>query len=192
MIKPSWEELTEKTDRKVLNIDPGHIFGTGSHETTQCCIELIEKYIKDSDVIADIGCGSGILSIASILLGAKKADAVDIDPNAVEIVTENCKMNDISSEKFDVYAGDILSDERFSEIFGGHKYDIVESNIVADVIIALSKMVPDFMKETGIFICSGIISERLNDVYDALDKNGFEVLETKQRKDWCAIASKRK
>jgi ribosomal protein L11 methyltransferase len=192
IIKPSWEEFTEKTDRKILNIDPGHIFGTGSHETTQCCIELIEKYIKDGDVIADIGCGSGILSIASILLGAKKADAVDIDKNAVEIVTENCRMNNIDSEKYNVYAGDILSDDKFLKVFGGHKYDIIESNIVADVIIELSKMAPDFIKKTGIFICSGIISERLQDVYDALNKNGFEVLETKRRKDWCAIASKRK
>jgi len=192
MIKPSWETIDGPTNRIILNIDPGHVFGTGSHETTQCCIELIEKYINKDDKIADIGCGSGILSIASLLLGAKKADAVDIDPNAAEIVAENCKINGIEKEKFNVYSGDILENETLQDKFRGQSYDIVEANIVADVIIALSDFVPYVIKEKGIFICSGIISERVEDVYDALFKNGFDVLETKRKKDWCAIASQKR
>ncbi len=110
MIKPSWEELTEETDKVILKIDPGHIFGTGTHETTQLCMELIEKYVKKDDMVLDIGCGSGILSIASLLLEAKEADAVDIDPNAIAIAYENSDRNDIPREKYHVCAGNILED----------------------------------------------------------------------------------
>ena len=110
MIKPSWEELTEPTDKTVLKIDPGHIFGTGTHETTQLCMELIETYVKKDDMVLDIGCGSGILSIASLLLEAKEAYAVDIDPNAINIAYENSDMNDIPREKYHVCAGNILED----------------------------------------------------------------------------------
>lgn len=189
MIKPSWEELKEDTDKAILKIDPGHIFGTGTHETTQCCIEHIENYVKEGDKVLDVGCGSGILSIASLLLGARYAAAVDIDPNAIEIVTENAKMNDMADDRYDVYAGNILEDEKFISTFGGKTYDVVEANIVADIIIALSPMVPNFIKDNGIFICSGIISERYDDVVEALTANGFKVLETKRKKDWVAIAS---
>lgn len=190
MIKPSWEELTEKTDKIILKIDPGHIFGTGTHETTQCCIEHIENYVKEGDKVLDIGCGSGILGIASLLLGASYADMVDIDPNAVKIVTDNAVLNDLPKEKYEVSAGNILDDEKLYDKYSGKKYDVVEANIVADIIIALSPMVPNFIKDNGIFICSGIISERLDDVLKALDENKFEVLETKQRKDWCAVATR--
>jgi ribosomal protein L11 methyltransferase len=190
MIKPSWEELTEPTDKIVLKIDPGHIFGTGTHETTQCCIEHIENYVKAGDRVLDIGCGSGILGIASLLLGADYADMADIDPNAVKIVTENADMNDIPHEKYEVMAGNILDDEKLYNKYSSKLYDVVEANIVADVIVALSPMVPSFIKDNGIFICSGIIDTRLDDVLKALKENGFEVLETKTRKDWCAVASK--
>lgn len=190
MIKPSWEELKEKTDKVILKIDPGHIFGTGTHETTQCCIEHIENYVKEGDKVLDVGCGSGILSIASLLLGAKYAAAVDIDPNAVEIVTGNAKMNDIPEDRYDVYAGNILEDEKFMDTFGGRTFDVVEANIVADIIIALCPMIPNFIKDNGIFISSGIISQRQKDVEAALEANGFKVLEIKGKKDWVAIASR--
>lgn len=190
MIKPSWEELTQSTDKLVLNIDPGHIFGTGTHETTQLCIELIETYIKDNDKILDIGCGSGILSIASLLLGAKSADAVDIDPNAVEIVYENAKRNGIKETNYFVEAGNILEDEKLHQKYSGNEYDIIEANIVADVIIALLEQIPYYIKKNGTFIASGIIQQRLEDVYKALDEKGFQVIDTKFKKDWVAIASK--
>ena len=192
VIKPSWEEYEEKEGRVVLNIDPGHIFGTGSHETTKGCIEFIEKFVSGGERVADIGCGSGILAIAAILLGADFASAVGIDPNAVEIVRQNAELNCIKPEKYEVFAGDILNDGDIQEKFNGKKYDMAFANIVADIVIPLSAMVPDFIRDKGIFICSGIISERLNDVTEALNKNGFEILEITRKKDWCAIASRLK
>ena len=192
VIKPSWEEYVEKEGRVVLNIDPGHIFGTGSHETTKGCIEFIEKFVSGGERVADIGCGSGILAIAALLLGADFASAVDIDPNAVEIVRQNAELNCIKPEKYEVFAGDILNDCDIQEKFNGKKYDMAFANIVADIVIPLSAMVPDFIRDKGIFICSGIISERLNDVMEALNKNGFEILEITRKKDWCAIASRLK
>lgn len=190
IIKPSWEELKEKTDKIILKIDPGHIFGTGTHETTKLCIEFIEDYVKKNDTVLDIGCGSGILSIASMLMGAKSAKALDIDPNAVEIATENAKMNNINLSDYKVYSGNILEDENLKNMFCGKNFDVVEANIVADVIIALSRIVPKFIKKDGIFITSGIIKDRLSDVYSALKEQGFLHIETKTEKDWAAIVFK--
>lgn len=190
IIKPSWEELKEPTDKIVLKIDPAHIFGTGTHETTQLCIEFIEEFVKKDDLVFDIGCGSGILSIASLLLGAKSADAIDIDANAVDVAYENAERNDIDKSRYDVVAGNILNDETLHQKYSGKKYDVVEANIVADVIIALSEQVPEYIKNKGIFITSGIIKEREQDVKEALQKNHFTVLDTKYKKDWVAIVSR--
>ena len=190
MIKPSWEELKEPTDKIVLKIDPAHIFGTGTHETTQLCIELIEKFVQKKDKVLDIGCGSGILSIASLLLGAEEADAVDIDPNAIAVAYENADRNDIDRRRYHVTAGNILEDENLHKAYSGKQYDVVEANIVADIIMALSKQAPQYIKKGGIFISSGIIKQRLEEVYQALKENGFVVLDTKYKKDWVAIVSR--
>lgn len=189
LIKPSWEELTEPTDRKILNIDPGHIFGTGTHETTQLCIELIEKYCKEGDNAFDIGCGSGILSIAALLLGAGRADAVDIDPNAIDIAYENAERNGISHENYFVYAGDILEEQGIGRQFPQKSYDVVMVNIVADIIIAFIPKVAEYIKDNGVFIASGIITERLEDVKEALQSKGFSLIEERTKKDWAAIAA---
>ncbi len=190
VIRPSWEEYNDDGNKTVLKIDPGHVFGTGTHETTQLCIELIENYLKKDDMVLDIGCGSGILSIASLLLGAKYADAVDIDPNAIDIAYTNAGMNDIGRETYDVVSGNILEDEDLNEKYSGKKYDVVEANIVADVIIALTDKISQYIKDGGVFISSGIIVERLDDVLEALKGHGFEVLEVKKKKGWSAIASR--
>lgn len=190
VIRPSWEEYNDDGNKTVLKIDPGHVFGTGTHETTQLCIELIENYLKKDDMVLDIGCGSGILSIASLLLGAKYADAVDIDPNAIDIAYTNAGMNDIGRKTYDVVSGNILEDEDLNEKYSGKKYDVVEANIVADVIIALTDKIPQYIKDGGVFISSGIIVERLDDVLEALKGHGFEVLEVKKKKGWSAIASR--
>lgn len=192
IIKPTWEELKEDMGKIVLKIDPGRIFGTGTHETTQLCIEHIENHIKNGDKVIDIGCGSGILSIASLLLGASYADAVDIDPSAIDIAYENAEINNISKDRYKVYAGNLLEDEKLDKNFEKESYDVVEANIVADVIIAFLPKVITYIKNNGVFICSGIIKEREEDVINALHDYNFEIIEVKRKGEWVAIASRYK
>ncbi len=168
LIRPIWEDEFEAGERKVLNIEPGLAFGTGTHETTRLCLETLENYIKEGTTVLDIGCGSGILSIASLLLGAEKAVGVDIDALAVKTAKENGEVNGFSEPQFTVLQGNLTD-----KVSG--KYDVVVANIVADVIIMFLKDVASFMNEGGVFITSGIIDTREQDVIDGFDKYGFKV-----------------
>ncbi|MDD6044385.1 MAG: 50S ribosomal protein L11 methyltransferase [Clostridia bacterium] len=191
LIRPSWEQA-EDTGRTVLSLDPGMAFGTGSHHTTRMCLEFLEKTVKDGDDMIDLGCGSGILSIGALLLGAKQALAVDIDPVAEKIAYENAAMNDIYNDRYTVLIGDVLSDTALQDRLCEKKYDVVAANIVASVIIELTKMVPRIIKPEGVYIMSGIIGDRLDEVLAALDENGFEVLEVREGDDWRAVMARPK
>lgn len=190
MIKPEWEELSEPTERIVFNIEPGMSFGTGSHYTTQLCIEALEKYIKPGVKMLDLGCGSGILSIISLLLGADEAVAVDIDPNAVDTAYQNAARNSVDKSKYTVLAGNVLTDINIQSAIAKNKYEVVAANIVADVIIGLAPKAKEYMKDGGVFITSGIIEDRIEDVKSALIKSGFEIVAINQRKDWASIICK--
>lgn len=187
MIKPEWEELNKPTDRVVFNIEPGMSFGTGSHYTTQLCIESLEKYITQGVKMLDLGCGSGILSIISLLLGADMAVAVDIDPNAIDTAYQNADRNGVDRSKYKVLSGNVLTDSDIQAEISKNKYEVVAANIVADVIIGLAPKAKEYMAENGVFITSGIISDRLDDVKNALYENGFNIVSINQRKDWVSI-----
>lgn len=188
IICPEWENLDKNCKKTVFTVNPGMSFGTGSHPSTRFCIEEIEKNLKPGDTVLDLGCGSGILSIIALLLGASDATAIDIDPNAVDVAYSNLELNNLSRDKFHAFAGDILTDYNIKNKL--NKYDIVIANIVADVIIALSSFVKEFIKDGGCFICSGIIIERLDEVIAALKNAGLEIIEIKKDNDWAAIDCK--
>ncbi len=190
VIVPEWEEAPD-TDRVKFVINPGCSFGTGSHESTRMCIEEMEKHMHQGADILDLGCGSGILSVIGLLIGAKDATAVDIDPMAVETAYSNLKLNGLPSEIYHGYDGDITTDEKLMATLSQKKYDIVLANIVADVIINLSGYVKGFMKETSVFICSGIIIERKDEVRKALQTAGLEIVEERTMGEWAAFTAKR-
>ncbi len=186
VIKPSWEEYNGDGNRIILEIDPASSFGTGQHHTTRLCLELLEKSIKDGDKILDMGCGSGILSIGAVLLGAENAVAVDIDENSAATAAENAVKNHIPNEKYKTYFGNILSDEKLAEEINA-KYDIITANIVADVLIAMKDYFARYMKNNGILIVSGIITERTDEVADAIESAGFKKLEISTKEGWTAV-----
>ena len=194
VIKPTWETLEDRrADDIVIEIDPGTAFGSGSHETTKLCISGLKKYVKGDTEILDVGTGSGILSIIGLKLGAGKALATDIDPNAIRATEENFEINGISKEMASVHRVNILDEEEaqsFYEMNGGKRYDIVVANILADVIIPLSAIVPALLKEDGIYITSGIINTMEEPVKEAILANGFEILEINHMKDWVSIVAR--
>ena len=190
LVKPSWEELPAPTDRIVLEIDPGMVFGTGTHETTQLCLAQLDEHVRPGMKVIDLGCGSGILSVAALLLGVDRALGVDIDPNAVDIAYNNADENGIARDRYTVVAGNVLDDNGFVDSLGTG-YDIVVANIVAGVIVPLTDIVPRLLKKGGLYITSGIIAERAQEVIDAMQRNGFTVTYTENRKDWMVIVATR-
>lgn len=187
VVKPSWEDYIGKDGRTVLEIDPASSFGTGQHNTTQLCLELIEKNLKNGDRVLDLGCGSGILSIAAMLLGAEEVTAVDISQNSVETAKENAAKNNIPSEKYAAYCGDIISDSGLVERIGSG-FDIIVANIVADVLIAMSPLFEKFLKKDGTLILSGIITERADEVVEAVKSKGYTMVELREKDGWAAVA----
>ena len=192
VIKPTWEKLeNEKDTDLVIEIDPGTAFGTGSHETTKLCILGIKKYIKDGISLLDVGCGSGILSIIGAKLGAKHVLGTDIDPNAVNAAIENAEVNHVTGETVKIISGDIIADTVMQQEVGFGNYDIAVANILADIIIPLSAVIGQHMKPDGIFISSGIINTKKEQVKEAILKNGFKILEINEMGDWVSIVAQR-
>ena len=179
VIVPSWESYDNKNSRVVLNIDPGAAFGTGTHATTSLCLSLLESHIKNGTKMLDIGTGSGILAIASSLLGAETAIGVDIDAQSVKTAKENAEINKVEN-KCEFIVGDLAD-----KISG--KYDVICANIVADVIIKLFDNVKDFMTDDGVLIISGIIDIRKDDVLNSAAAHGFKIAEENYKDNWCAF-----
>ena len=183
LIRPLWEEQCDPQGRIVLDLEPGLAFGTGTHETTRLCLELLEKYLTPGCDFLDMGCGSGILSVAALLLGAKSAVGVDIDPLAVKTAVENANTNGVG-EKFTGICGNLAE-----KVTG--KFQVVAANIVADIVILLSKDAPRFLEKDSVYLISGIIDTREQDVLDAIGGT-FQVLERREEKGWIAMALKLK
>ena len=187
LVLPSWEQIPQGAENRcILRLDPGVAFGTGGHHTTRMCLEILEQKVRKGDQVLDIGCGSGILSIAALLLGARTALAIDIDPIADRIVKENGLENGLDAERLTVRIGDILSDTVLMEEAAG-QYDIVTANIVADVILRATPYARRCCRPGGLYITSGIIDERLEEVKQGLLQNGFSIETVLSREGWNAV-----
>lgn len=182
LVVPQWEEARDD-GRVKLVLNPGLTFGTGSHATTRLCLQALDKYIRGGEKILDLGCGSGILSIAALVLGAKEAFACDIDEKCVDVAYENAALNGVGKDRYTVRWGDVLTDKALQAEFGGG-YDMVVANIVADVIMGLSDKVRPFLKEGGLFLCSGIIDDRAEEVFAKLRADGWTVIEQHDSEGW--------
>ncbi len=183
VIRPSWECYDNKDGRTVLNIDPGSAFGTGTHATTSLCLEILQDYIDGESRVLDVGCGSGILSIAGVLLGAKSAVGVDIDAQSVKVAKENAILNAVE-DKTEYIVGDLAE-----KVEG--KYTVVCANIVADVIIKLLENIENYMEEDAVLLTSGIIDLRKDDVLSAFERFGFKVVEEHSKDNWYAFVVKK-
>lgn len=191
LVIPSWEEVhAEDKGKKILHIDPGTAFGTGMHETTQLCIRQLKKYITKDTVLLDVGTGSGILAIVSLMYGIKHAVGTDLDPCALEAVRENIAANNIAPERFEMMIGNIISNKEVQDKVGYEKYDVVVANILADVLVLLAPVIGRHLKKGGIFITSGIIDNKEQTVREALEAAGFEVLEATYQGEWVSLTAK--
>lgn len=192
LIIPSWEDIKpEDNGKMVLHIDPGTAFGTGMHETTQLCIRQLKKFVNQDTVLLDVGTGSGILAILSLMFGAKKAVGTDLDPCAIEAVKENCKSNNISTHDFEVMIGNIISDREIQEKVGFGCYDIVVANILADVLVPLTPVIVNQLKAGGIYITSGIINDKEQTVVEAVKQAGLEILEVTYQGEWVSVTARK-
>jgi ribosomal protein L11 methyltransferase len=194
LIKPTWEQVPqEHKDKLLIQIDPGTAFGTGMHETTQLCIRQLSRYVKEGVRVLDVGTGSGILGIAALKLGAKQVFGTDLDENAVSAVRENIEANQISENQFQVVQGNLIEDEDIRMQAGEECYDIAVANILAPVIILLQAEIGRHLKQGGIFITSGIINTKEEEVRAAMEANKrLEIVETTYQGDWVSITARKK
>ncbi len=191
---PSWEEVPEQDkDKMILHIDPGTAFGTGMHETTQLCIRQLRKYITSSSEILDVGTGSGILGILSLMMGAKHIVGTDLDPCAEPAVYDNLKNNDIDTSKFDLIIGNIITEKEIQDKVGYEKYDIVAANILADVLVPLTPVIVSQMKKGAVYITSGILNDNDKEfrVKDAMTAAGLEIVETTYQGEWASVTARK-
>lgn len=184
VVKPTWEDYKRENGELIIELDPGMAFGTGTHETTSMCIRELEKYVNEDSKVFDIGCGSGILAIAAAKLGAKEVLAVDLDEVAVKVSKENVEENNVS-DSVEVRHGNLMDVVK-------DRADVVVANIIADIIKILAKDVHNFMKKDAVFISSGIILDKVDEVKESLIENGFEIIDIKKLGEWSAIVSKLK
>ena len=183
LIIPKWEPIPQPGKRRVLRLDPGLTFGTGSHATTRMCLEQLEKYAAPQKFVLDLGCGSGILGLAALVLGCAYVAGCDVDPKSPDVARENSLLNGVNPNIYQIVAGDVIKDKRIRESLGSG-YDIVLANIVSDVIIPLAPYAKSFMSPKGVFICSGIIDGREAEVRGALELQGFKIAEHTTQEGW--------
>lgn len=195
LIKPTWEEVKpEDADKFMIEIDPGISFGTGKHETTQLCIKQLIKYIevaKEAPTVLDVGCGSGILSIVALKLGAKEVVGTDLDADCMISTRDNMQVNHLDKKLGTFYVGNLIDDTELQKKVGTEKYDIVVANILADVIIPMAPVIPDRLKEGGYFITSGIIDFKENEVKEAIEAAGLKVIEINHQGEWVNITAQK-
>ena len=192
LIRPTWEETQcPASCRTVIEIDPGTSFGTGKHETTQLCIRALQQYITDGCCAADIGCGSGILAIAALKLGAVHVTCVDVDENCLRSARENFSVNGLPQDSGSFYTGNLIDNAALRETVGSGCYDVAAANILADVIIPMAPALRDLLKPGGVLITSGIIDFKENEVKEALTDAGLTILSVERQGEWCGIAARR-
>ena len=192
LVIPSWENVEAKdSDKMVIHIDPGTAFGTGMHETTQLCIRQLRKYVTEDTRILDVGCGSGILGMLALMFGAKYSVGTDLDPCAIDATYENMEVNGISKDKYEVMIGNIIDDKEVQDKVGYGCYDIVVANILADVLVPLTPVIVNQLKDGGIYVTSGIIEDKEETVKAAVEAAGLTVLEVHHQGEWVSVTARK-
>lgn len=192
LVIPSWEDVKPEDEGKlIVHIDPGTAFGTGAHETTQLCIKQLRKYVTEETEILDVGCGSGILGMLALMMGAKHSVGTDLDPCAITATHENMEVNHIAPDRYEVMIGNIIDDKAVQDRVGYEKYDIVVANILADVLVPLTPVIVNQMKKGAVYITSGIIDEKEETVVNAVKAAGLEVLEVTYQGEWVSVTARK-